>query len=319
MQHSTSAEHGLGLLVGESEPMRRLYQEITECAATDASVFLVGESGSGKERAAQTIHQLSPRSGRDFIPLFCGALSPELLENELFGDEKPGIVASGRRHPGYLQRAADGTLFLEDITEMNAGLQARLLQVLQSQRAAAQAGVEHPELDTRIIAATSMEPEEAVARGRLNDDLYRGLAQFRIRIPTLRERGEDIVRLAEHFLDERNAETGVVKHFEETARDALRAHDWPGNVRELKEAVRHSHLLAGSAIKVEDLPGRVSSGGPGNEDYIRVNVGTPLAEVERRAILSTLEHCDGDKKKAANTLRISLKTLYNRLKQYSYR
>lgn len=307
----------LGLLVGESEAMRRLYDEIRDCAASGESVFLVGEVGSGKERVARTIHQLGPRSKRDFVPLFCGALSPELLESELFGDDRGGPAPTSRRQ-GYLQRAANGTLFLDGLTEMNAGLQTRLLQVLEEQDGVADhdAGTE---LDTRIIAATAAEPEEAVERGRLNERLYRRLARFRIRVPTLRERGEDVILLAEHFLAERNAETGVVKQFAEDTRDALRAHDWPGNVRELKDAVRRSHLLAGSVIEVEDLPGRVSSAGPGNEDYIRVNVGTPLSEVERRTILSTLEHYDGDKKKAADTLRISLKTLYNRLKQYNDR
>lgn len=170
-----SAENRLELLVGESEPMLGLYRQIRECATTDASVFLIGESGTGKERVARAIHQLSARSDRDFIPLFCGSLSPELLESELFGDEKPGFTVPGRDHPGYLQRAANGTLFLDDITEMNAGLQARLLQVLESQGGAGTG------FDTRIIAATSMDPEQAVRRGRLNEGLYRNLAQVRIR------------------------------------------------------------------------------------------------------------------------------------------
>ena len=317
MPADAAAEYGLGLLVGDSEPMQRLFDAIRECAPGDSSVFLVGESGSGKERVARTIHQLSPRAKHGFVPLFCGALSPELLESELFGDERGSLPGSVRDRAGYLQRASGGTLFLDDITEMNAGLQARLLQALEGGGVTgARRGMAG---DTRIIAATSMDPEEAVERGRLNEGLYRRLAQVRIRVPTLRERGEDVVRLAEHFLRECNAETGTEKQFQEDTRDALRAHDWPGNVRELKDAVRHSHLLAGPAIKLEDLPGRVSSAGPGNDEYIRVNVGTPLAEVERRAILSTLEHYDGDKKKAADTLKISLKTLYNRLKQYNDR
>lgn len=315
---ASAQQHGLGLLVGDSQPIRRLFEAIRECAPGDGSVFLVGEVGSGKERVARTIHQLSPRAKHGFVPLFCGALSPELLESELFGDDRTSsFPATARDHAGYLQRASGGTLFLDDITEVNAGLQARLLHVLQEGAApGARRGIA---IDARIITATSMDPDEAVERGRLNEDLYRRLAEFRIRVPTLRERAEDIVLLAEHFLRECNDETGIEKQFEEDTRDALRAHDWPGNVRELKDAVRHSHLLAGPAIELEDLPGRVSSAGPGKDDYIRVNVGTPLAEVERRAILSTLEHYDGDKKKAADTLKISLKTLYNRLKQYNDR
>jgi DNA-binding NtrC family response regulator len=161
-----------------------------------------------------------------------------------------------------------------------------------------------------------MDPEEAVERGRLREDLYYRLAQFPIQVPTLRERGEDILRLAEHFLEQCNAEAAVEKKFDESVEEALRLHDWPGNVRELRNAILHGHLLAGEIIRIEDLPGQVSSTSPGDDDFIRLTVGTPLAEVERRAILSTLEHYDGDKKKAAEVLGISLKTLYNRLKKY---
>jgi DNA-binding NtrC family response regulator len=315
------APNGLGLLVGQSAAMQHLFRLIRESAPRDASVFLVGEGGSGKKRVARTIHELSPRADNDFVPLFCGSLSPELLESELFGDEKGGFAGAGpaRDHIGYLQRASGGTLFLDDITEMNAGLQARLLQALDDAETTDRSGRKGLRIDARLITATSMEPEEAVDRGRLNVDLYRRLSAISIRVPTLRERGEDVLLLAEHFLNECNAESGADKQFEDDTRDALQMHDWPGNVRELRNAVRHSHLLAGSGIKLEDLPGRVSSAGPGKDDYIRVNVGTPLSEVERRAILSTLEHYEGDKKKAADTLRISLKTLYNRLKQYSDR
>src|SRR5690606_22580941 len=224
--------NGLGLLVGSSDAMQRLYAEIREAAAGDESVFLVGEAGSGKERVARTIHQLSGRAQAQFVPLFCGAVAPELLETELFGEDKPGFAAPARERPGYLARATNGTLFLDDITEMNAGLQARLLQVLESRSAA---GDRASEPGTRIIAATSMDPDDAVERGRLNATLYQRLSQYRIRVPTLRERGEDVILLAEHFLTQRNAETGVTKQFHEETRDALRAHDWPGNVRELKD------------------------------------------------------------------------------------
>jgi len=171
-------------------------------------------------------------------------------------------------------------------------------------------------VDARIITATNIEPQEAVERGRLREDLYYRLAQFPIRVPALRERDEDVVLLAEHFLDECNAQTGQTKTLSSRARKALQAYEWPGNVRELRNAILHSHLLAGSEIKLEDLPGRVSSSNPGDGDYIRLCVGTPLAEIERRTILSTLEHYEGDKKKTAEVLGISLKTLYNRLKQY---
>jgi DNA-binding NtrC family response regulator len=147
-------------------------------------------------------------------------------------------------------------------------------------------------------------------------DLYYRLAQFPIQVPTLRERGEDILRLADHFLEQCNARADIEKRFDENVKEALCLHSWPGNVRELRNAIIHAHLLAGTVIRIEDLPGQVSSTSPGEDDFIRLTVGTPLAEVERRAILSTLEHYDGDKKKTAEILGVSLKTLYNRLKKY---
>lgn len=308
---------GGDLLVGDSPAMQRLYRLIRKCAPGDASVFLAGESGTGKELVARAIHQLSERSQHDFVALNCSALSPGLLESELFGHKKGSFRGATRDHRGYFQRASGGTLFLNEVTEMNAGLQAKLLKVLESNEIRPLGGEKPIAVDARIITATDLDPEEAVQRGRLREDLYYRLAQFPIQVPSLRERGEDVLLLAQHFLDECNMETGTRKIFSEQAREALLAYDWPGNVHELRSAMLHSHLLAGNEIKLEDLPGRVSSLSPGEGDYIRLYVGTPLAEIERRTILSTLEHYDGDKKKAAEILGISLKTLYNRLKQYN--
>ncbi|HLU05385.1 MAG TPA: sigma-54 dependent transcriptional regulator [Woeseiaceae bacterium] len=312
---STPSPRG-DVLVGESKAMQRLYRLLRKCAPGDASIFLAGESGSGKELVARTIHQLSDRAGNDFVSLNCSALSPGLLESELFGHKKGSFTGATRDHRGYFQRASGGTLFLDEITEMNAGLQAKLLRVLESNEIRPVGGEQDIAVDARIITATNIDPEEAVGRGRLREDLYYRLAQFPIRVPALRERDDDVLLLADHFLKEQNATTGQNKTFSSRARKALQAYDWPGNVLELKTAVLHSHLLAGSEIKMEDLPGRVSFSNPGDGDFIRLYVGTPLAEIERRTILSTLEHYDGDKKKTAEVLGVSLKTLYNRLKQY---
>ena len=303
-------------LVGASKAMQRLNRLLRKAAPGDASIFLAGESGSGKELVARTIHQLSNRAQNDFVSLNCSALSPGLLESELFGHKKGSFRGATRDHRGYLQRASGGTLFLDEITEMNAGLQAKLLKVLESNEVRPVGGEKEIAVDARIITATNIEPEEAVERGRLREDLYYRLAQFPIRVPALREREGDVVLLAVHFLNECNAQTGQKKTLSIRARQALQAYDWPGNVRELRNAILHSHLLAGSEIRLEDLPGRVSSSNPGDGDYIRLYVGTPLAEIERRTILSTLEHYEGDKKKTAEVLGISLKTLYNRLKLY---
>jgi DNA-binding NtrC family response regulator len=303
-------------LVGASKAMLRLNRLLRRAAPGDASIFLAGESGSGKELVARTIHQLSNRAQNDFVSLNCSALSPGLLESELFGHKKGSFRGATRDHRGYFQRASGGTLFLDEITEMNAGLQAKLLKVLESNEVRPVGGEKEIAVDARIITATNIEPEEAVERGRLREDLYYRLAQFPIRVPALREREGDVVLLAVHFLNECNARTGQKKTLSSRARQALQAYDWPGNVRELRNAILHSHLLAGSEIRLGDLPGRVSSSNPGDGDYIRLYVGTPLAEIERRTILSTLEHYEGDKKKTAEVLGISLKTLYNRLKLY---
>ena len=313
---ASAEKNGRGLLVGESRAMQRLYRLIRKCAPSNATILLAGESGTGKELVARTIHQLSDRARHEFVPMNCSALAPELLESELFGHKKGSFTGATRDHQGYFQRASGGTLFLDEITEMNAGLQAKLLRVLESNEVRPVGGDRDIMVDARIITATNMNPEEAVERGRLREDLYYRLAQFPIKVPTLRERGEDILLLAQHFLGQCNEQTGIEKTIDENVKEALRLHDWPGNVRELRNSILHGHLLAGNVIRIEDLPGQVSSTSPGDDDFIRLTVGTPLAEVERRAILSTLGHYNGDKKKAAEVLGISLKTLYNRLKKY---
>jgi DNA-binding NtrC family response regulator len=313
---STAGKSGRGLLIGESRPMQKLYRLIRKCAPSNASIFVSGESGSGKELVAQTIHQLSERAGRDFVALNCSALTPELMESELFGHKKGSFTGAVRDHRGYFERASGGTLFLDEITEMDPALQAKLLRVIENGKVRPVGEEKEVEVDVRIIAASNRDVDEAVADNCLREDLYYRLAQFPLYVPTLRERGDDIEQLAKHFLAERAAETGVSKSLSADALDALRLHDWPGNVRELRNAVLHGYLLAGSEIEVDDLPGRVVSTSPVTTDFIRLNVATPLAEVERRAILSTLEHFAGDKKRTAAALGVSLKTLYNRLKSY---
>lgn len=317
----SAAEAGGGnrvrsLLVGESRAMQRLYRLIRKCATGDGSVFLAGESGTGKELVARAIHRLSSRSRGEFVALNCSALAPELLESELFGHKKGSFNGATRDHRGYFQRAAGGTLFLDEITEMNAGLQAKLLRVLESREIRPVGGENAIAVDARVISAANLDPDEAIGRGRLREDLYYRLAEFPIRVPALRERDGDVLLLAEHFLHACNAETDRKKWFSEKAREAMRRYEWPGNVEELRTAVLHSHLLGDAEIRLEDLPGRVTSKSPDDGDYVRLTVGTSLAEIERRAILSTLEHYDGDKRKTADVLGISLKTLYNRLKHY---
>ena len=305
-----------GLLVGESVPMQRVYRLIRKCAPTDAFVLLSGESGTGKELVARTIHELSNRKAGAFVPVNCSAIPAELIESELFGHRKGSFTGATRDHQGFFETATGGTLFLDEITEMSPDLQAKLLRVLET-------GTVHPigskkdvAVDARVVAATNQDPHESVESGRLREDLYYRLAQFPLHLPLLRDRGDDIGLLAEHFLDEQNASSGITKAFDSEVLDAFRLHDWPGNVRELRNAVFHGHLLAGGEIRVEDLPDGIPSAMPSRQQFVRISVGTTLDEVQRRYTLSTLAHFDGDKKKTAEVLGISLKTLYNRLKRY---
>jgi DNA-binding NtrC family response regulator len=303
-----------GALIGASPQMQTAYDLMAKVAPTDATVLLLGETGTGKELAAQSIHRLSRRHKNVFLPLNCGAVSPTLIESELFGHERGSFTGADRVHRGYFERADRGTLFLDEITEMPAELQVKLLRVLETRNVTRIGGNSPLTVDVRVIAASNRSPEEAVTAGKLRADLHYRLNVFPISLPPLRERGDDIKLLAEHFLDLLNKEEGSHKAFTRAAVERLAAHDWPGNVRELKNVVHRAFIMASSEIGVEALPLGAPEESPGSG--LVVNVGTPIAEAERRLILATLENCGGDKKKAAEVLQISLKTLYNRLNAY---
>lgn len=305
-----------GLLQGESPAMNRVFRMIRKVAPTGATVFLAGESGVGKELVARTIHQLSDRKEGPFIAMNCGAMPRELIESEMFGHRKGAFTGAHSSHKGYFERAEKGTLLLDEITEMSPDLQVKLLRVLETRRVRPVGGERNIDIDVRIIASTNRDPEEAVSEGVLRQDLYYRLAEFPLRVPPLRERGDDIVLLAEAFLRECNEREGRKTRFSSEARDVLRLHDWPGNVRELQNAVSRAHILAAGEIHPDDLPGNIPSGGAISGDYLRFPVGCNLKEVERRMILATVEHFEGDKPKSAKALGISLKTLYNRMKSY---
>ena len=307
---------GMGLMHGDSPPMRRLYTLLRKVAPTGMTVLLCGESGVGKELAAQAIHRLGDRPEGPLVPVNCGAISSEILESELFGHEKGSFTGANRRHIGLFERASGGTLFLDEIIEMSADLQVKLLRALESKHLRRVGGTEEIPVDVRVVAATNQDPDEAVEAGRLREDLYYRLAQFPIRVPPLRERGDDITLLAEIFLAEFNHEHGVTKSLSPRARELLRLYSWPGNVRELRNAIARAHVLAAETVEPEDLPSRVIDGEPADRDMLRIAVGEPLAEVERRAILATVAHYEGDRKAAATALGITPRTLYSKLKKY---
>lgn len=312
----SASKDARGLMIGDSSPMRRLFRMIRKSAPTDVSVLISGESGVGKELVAQTIHSLSLRDACEIIAVNCSAISKDLMESELFGHAKGSFTGAARDHKGFFERASGGTLFLDEISEMDVGLQAKLLRALETGKVRPVGGEQDIAVDVRVIAATNLDPRDAMQENRLREDLFYRLAQFPLHVPPLRERGNDIDLLADHFLAEQNRETGIAKSLDDDVRECFRLYEWPGNVRELKSAVVQSHLLAGNVIQLRDIPDEISRGSTGFAGSVAPPAGAPIAEVERNHILKTLDKFDGDKKAAAESLGISLKTLYNRLNEY---
>ena len=306
-----------GPLIGASDPMQKLYDLIARVAPTEATVLLTGESGTGKELAAQTIHALSRRRKSLYLPLNCGAVSPTLIESELFGHERGSFTGASRTHKGYFERADGGTLFLDEITEMPIELQVKLLRVLETSTVMRIGGDEQASVDVRVIAATNQRPEEAVGAGKMREDLLYRLNVFPIHLPPLRERHGDIDLLVEHFLLALNRNEGTQKKFTRAAMQRLRNHGWPGNVRELKNIVQRAFIMADDDIGPECLAQDIGKGEESSIPSLQFKVGTALSEVEKRLILATLEECGGDKKKTAEVLGLSLRTLYYRLSTYS--
>jgi len=313
-----------GPMIGASPQMGRVYDLIARVAPTDATVLITGESGTGKDLAAQAVHQISRRRKAPMLPLNCGAVSPSLIESELFGHERGSFTGADRTHQGYFERASGGTLFLDEITEMPLELQVKLLRVLETGQVVRIGGERPTDVDVRVIAATNRNPQEAVQEGKMRDDLLYRLNVFPIDLPPLRERGDDIVLLANSFLQELNKAQGTDKQWSRASLERLERFAWPGNVRELKNTVHRAFILADEEVGPECLPG-VVAGGLNSSDVVqsgggpslRLQVGSSVADAERRLIEATLEHFEGNKQKAAEVLKISLKTLYNRLNAYA--
>lgn len=339
---SPGGDQPFGRLLGGSQPMQRVYQQIRRVAATSVTVLITGESGTGKEVVAQTLHDLSPRQSQPFLAINCGAISPHLIESEIFGHEKGSFTGAERQHQGFFERAAGGTLFLDEITEMPLDLQVKLLRVLETGCFMRVGSTQSQETDVRIVAATNRCPRAAIATGKLREDLFYRLNVFPIELPPLRERLSDVPVLAQHFLDDLGAREGTVKRFAPEALQQLSEHQWPGNVRELRNAVQRAYVMAqGTLIDSAWLPHRAPASGErpaadggssdrievrdapgvndasGEEPAVAVAVGMSMAQAEKLLIQATLKQCMYQKERTAAVLGISLKTLYNRLKDYS--
>jgi DNA-binding NtrC family response regulator len=314
LRGGTSELGRFGQIVGASPPIQRVYDLIRMVSPTEAPVLIQGESGTGKELIAQAIHELSRRSTGPFVPVNCGAIPSTLMESELFGHEKGSFTGAERAHRGCFERAQGGTLFLDEVTEMPADLQVKLLRVVETGTSVRVGGDEPIALDVRVVAATNRIPEEAVAEGKLREDLFYRLNVFPISVPPLRERGFDLILLAGHFLGRFNKETGNAKKLTSGAIDRLLGHAWPGNVRELRNVIQRSFILSGDVISEDQVFDDCSRMGECSGPNLILRVGaTSLEDAERRLIEATLEHFSGDKKKAAEVLGVSIRTLYYRL------
>ena len=323
LQTERDSSGRFGLLVGRSANMRRTFELIARVSPSSASILISGESGTGKDVVARTIHALSRRRHGPFVPVNCGAISAALLESELFGHERGSFTGADRRHRGYFERAHRGTLFLDEVTEMPLELQVKLLRVIES-GTFFRVGAEQPiSVDVRILAASNRDVLRSISSGQMREDLYYRLRVFELNVSPLRDRPDDVEPLVRHFLDEIAQKEGVRKEITPEALDALTRYTWPGNVRDLRNVIESAYILADEIIDMDSLPEavKVTRATPPRADepgagVLRIEMGSSLADIERRAILATLRYCHGNKNRAAEVLGISLKTLYNRLSEY---
>ncbi|HEY0180468.1 MAG TPA: sigma-54 dependent transcriptional regulator [Dokdonella sp.] len=304
----------LGGMIGQSAPMKELFDRIRRVAPLDVCVLIHGESGTGKELVARAVHDLSGRSGR-FVAVNCGAVASELLSSQLFGHERGSFTGALQSHAGYFEQAEGGTLFLDEITEMPLPLQVYLLRVLESRTLTRVGGTREISVYVRVVAATNRDPQQSVNQGVLRADLYYRLLEFPLALPTLRERREDIPLLARHFLDRLNERYGTKRAFSAEALRQMIARPWPGNVRELRHAVQRAYILA-SGETIEPQPEPPVRSNEESDGSIRFQVGMKFDDVEREMLLKTLAHYGNNKRRAARALGITAKTIYNRLLRY---
>lgn len=324
LQNALDERYGFDQIIGRAPPLKEALTLAAKVAPTETTVLLTGESGTGKELVARAIHYASARADGPFVTINCAALPETLLESELFGHERGAFTGADRQKPGRFELAAGGTLFLDELGELPMTVQVKLLRVLQSREFERVGGTTTLRADVRLIAATNRDLERAVEGGTFRDDLYYRLNVFRVHLPPLRDRGEDVLLLAEHFVRELAARMGKGEMgLSRDAREALLAHPWPGNIRELQNAIERALIMSeGSLITAGQLgvPSRTErtiasrqisevTSGPDTVD-------SPLSEVERRLVFDALSRAKGNKSKAAKLLGITRSQLYTRLKRF---
>ena len=329
---------GLEGMIGRSLAMQALYKTVEAAAPSKATVFIKGETGTGKELCAEAIHRLSPRARKPFVALNCAAIPKDLLESEIFGHVAGAFTGASKDRAGAASQADGGTLFLDEICEIDFDLQAKLLRFIQLETFRRVGGSKTEQADIRFVCATNRDPLAEVRAQRFREDLYYRLHVIPVEMPPLRERDEDVLLLAEHFLEHFSRRDGkAFSGFDDTARQALQAYSWPGNVRELQNAIQQAVVLNSgplltAAALAPGLHGNLpaASGNPenpvlGKDTDLRPELGRiertpelfqPLWKIERDAITHTLDLCGGDVQKAAVALEISASTIYRKLQNW---
>ena len=318
-----SADYDLPNIIGKSQPMKSLVDMLAMVAPSEATALITGGSGSGKELIAKSIHHNSPRKKGPLVIVNCAAITESLLESELFGHEKGAFTGADRRREGRFMQADKGTIFLDEIGETSASMQAKLLRVIQERELQRVGGEETIKVDVRIIAATNRDLKQDVEAGKFREDLFYRLNVVTLKVPPLDERQDDIPLLVQHFVDKfgkKNRKS--VKGLSPLAMDMLLKYSWPGNVRELENVIERAViLLAGDFITEKELPSTVTEAYSEKRDWVEpvkqpIQANRPLEEVEKEAILATFEACEGNKSETARKLGINRKTLHNKLKEY---
>lgn len=319
LRRDVRGRYSLEQIVGKDPKMDEILQMIQTVAVTRSTALICGESGTGKELIARAIHYLSPRADGAFVKVNCAALSETLLESELFGHEKGAFTGALRTHEGKFEQADGGTLLLDEISEMSAGVQAKLLRVLQEKEIDRVGGKQPIQVDVRVIATTNRDLEDECKQGRFREDLFYRLNVVRMAFPPLRERRGDIPLLADHFRQLYADEAGkLVKSVSPEAMDLLMQYDWPGNVRQLENAIERAIVfVSGDTVLPEHLPPEISGAALTNNNACAdAWVGRTLDDIERDVILSTLRKTEDNRTQAADMLGISVRTLRNKLNEY---
>ena len=322
LREKVKSRQGFGSIVGTSPEMEKLYRIVAKAAHSTHPVLILGESGTGKELVARSIHFSGPFRDKPFIPVDCGSLVPTLIESELFGYVKGAFTGAQHAKDGLLAIAEGGTVFLDEVGELPIDLQAKLLRAIQEKEIRPVGSTKHIPINVRILAATNRDLEEGVAQGTFRRDLYFRLNVLSLRIPSLRERRQDVPLLAAHFLERLSRNSEQERTLSDDALKAMLAYDWPGNVRELENCLeRACAFTTGPMIHLGDLPREISQlegatpAGTGNGSSKIV----PMSELERQTILNAIAQLNGDKLQAARLLGIGKTTLYRKLKEYTSR